>query len=111
VASRPELFSALVLLDPVIVPPPIGQGMVWADAWGTIAALTALLDGAVTRRNGWGSKYVSPHPPGVILICKFSPGQKRCNRSRRVLSLLLGTHFRWICMLNVSSGGTRKLEK
>jgi len=54
--SRPELFSALVLADPVIVPPPIGPGMIWADGWGIMKPLTALVDGAVTRRNGWKSK-------------------------------------------------------
>lgn len=56
--SHPKLFSALILLDPVIVLPLIGEGMAWADYWGALDPLTALLDGAVARRNGWGSKYV-----------------------------------------------------
>jgi len=54
--SRPKLFSALVLLDPVILPPPIVPGMTWADGWGAFKALSRLLDAAVVRRNGWKSK-------------------------------------------------------
>jgi len=54
--SRPGLFSALVLLEPVILPPPIEPGMTWADGWGTFKALNDLLDGAVARRNSWKSR-------------------------------------------------------
>lgn len=52
----PKLFSALVLVDPVIFPAQIEPGMKWVDGWGATDTLTALCDGAVTRRNGWKSK-------------------------------------------------------
>lgn len=55
--SFPELFSALVLADPVIFPAPIAPGMRWVDGWGVTETLVALCDGAVARRNGWKSKY------------------------------------------------------
>lgn len=108
---RPGLFSALVLLDPVILSPPTEPGMTWADGWGTIKALDRLLDGAVNRRNGWKSKYVFYCLLELILIRKLSLGQKHCNRSRRIPSSLIGIHSRWNCMSNVSSGKIRKLEK
>ncbi|KAF9645256.1 hypothetical protein BDM02DRAFT_609078 [Thelephora ganbajun] len=57
----PKTFSALVLLDPVIAPPLIEPGMTWADGWGLVRPLTALLDGAIIRRNGWESKAEALH--------------------------------------------------
>lgn len=74
---RPGLFSALVLLDPVILPPPIEPGMTWADCWGTLKALDDLLDGAVARRNGWKSKYAFCCLPRLILIRNIPLGQKQ----------------------------------
>lgn len=54
----PKLFSALVLVDPVIFPAQIAPGMRWVDGWGATETLVALCNGAVTRRNGWKTKYV-----------------------------------------------------
>ena len=53
----PELFSALVLADPVIFPAPTAPGMRWVDGWGAAETLVALCNSAVIRRNGWKSKY------------------------------------------------------
>ena len=92
--SRPELYSALVLLDPVILSPPVGPGATWADGWGTFKPLDELLDGAVTRRNGWKSKYASCCLLGWILIRDFALGQKHWDCSRRILSSLLGIRSR-----------------
>lgn len=58
-----------------------------------------------------GFEVCAPLSTGVILIQSFSPGQRYWNRSRKLPSLLPGTHFRWNCMSNVSSGRTRKLGK
>lgn len=89
----PELFSALVLVDPVIFPAPTEPGMRWADGWGATVTLIALGDGAVTRRNGWKSKYVLCCPVEVILIRSFVIGRTLYNCSRRIPSLLTGIHF------------------
>jgi hypothetical protein len=90
----PELFSALVLVDPVIFPAPTEPGMRWVDGWGASENLIALCDGAVTRRNGWKSKYAHCCPLEVTLIRGFVAGQRLCNHSRRTPSLLVGTHSR-----------------
>ena len=91
--SRPELFSALVLLDPVIVRPQLGHGMVWADAWGASVALTALLDGAVVRKNGWGSKYVLRNLRRMILIRSFLQGGSTAIVQEDSLLCCLGPAF------------------
>jgi len=84
---RPELFSALTLLDPVIIPAPTEPGTTWADGWGTLNGLTALLDGAVTRRNGWESKYALCCPLGLVLIRNF------CSRTEALQSFKKSPFF------------------
>ena len=90
----PELFPALVLIDPAIIPVPISPGMIWADGWGATESLVAICDSAVSRRNGWESKYEFYHPLRLVLTLRFVPGQKHYNFSRVSPSVLLGIHFR-----------------
>lgn len=108
-ASR--LFSALVLVDPVIFPAPIEPGMKWADGWGAAEALVALCNGAVTRRNGWKSKYAYSSPPEPTLIRCLVSGQKHWSHSKRIPFFLLGIHFHLNCTLIANSGRIRKPEK
>jgi len=85
--SRPELFSALVLLDPVIAPPAIKPGMTWADSWCNVEPLTALLDGAVARRNGWKSKCV------ICCLTRANPNVQFCSREAALESFKKNPFF------------------
>ena len=57
--NKPILFSSLVLVDPVILPPPPpGKFESWAESFGFFPTLKSLLDGGLTRRSAWKSKFV-----------------------------------------------------
>ena len=57
--NNPVLFSSLVLVDPVVLPPPPpGKFESWAESFGFFPTLKSLLDGGLTRRSAWKSKFV-----------------------------------------------------
>ena len=57
--NKPILFSSLVLVDPVILPPPpLGKFESWAESFGYLPTLKGLLNSGLTRRSAWKSKFV-----------------------------------------------------
>lgn len=55
------VFSSLVLVDPVVLPPPPpGKVESWTEAFGEFSSLIGFADGALTRRSTWKSKFVVP---------------------------------------------------
>ena len=59
--NYPMMFSSLVLVDPVVLPPPPpGKVESWTEAFGEFSSLMGFADGALTRKSTWRSKFVVP---------------------------------------------------
>lgn len=57
--NKPILFSSLVLVDPgTLLPPQPGKVESWAEAFWVFPAISGFMDGALTRRSRWKSKFV-----------------------------------------------------
>lgn len=57
--NEPMLFSSLVLVDPIVLPPPPpGKVKSWVEGFGVFPTMIDFVDGALTRRGTWKSKFV-----------------------------------------------------
>ena len=90
---NPVMFSSLVLVDPVVLPPPpVGKVESWTEAFGSFSSMIGFADGALTRRSTWKSKFVVQLL--TLLLTEYSPVSSESTRwklSRRYLCSRHGT--------------------
>ena len=111
--NKPILFSSLVLVDPgILPPPPPGKYESWAEAFEVYPAIEGFMDGALTRRSAWKSKFVVLGTDSV-LVAHLPTNSERTHWkiSRRYLGSRHGIRSRLKSTWTARFTRTRALER
>ena len=82
-AMFPQLFTSLILIDPIILRP-------WEKKH--LATIEFMVKGALNRRDTWSSRYVHTHiPKSNCVLTTSSSEKKHTNHFSRAPSLTSGT--------------------
>lgn len=113
VINNPTMFSSLVLVDPVVLPPPPpGKFESWVEALRDFSSIMGFVDGALTRRSTWKSRFVA-HLSSLLLsdysMASSEPMRWKC--SKRTLCSRHGIRSRSRFTWTARSMKTGILEK